>query len=214
MFTSNIVAAQIPDKANWRFLTKRGPIEILTQEVTNYDVRALKAVGIIKTPLINVLTALRDVTAAPLWSPFTISKNIVTEKSDLWATTHDVLKMPWPLENRDLIIDYKLFLNSKTKDLEVDFKSVNHAKYPPFKNFVRANLYYGKMKLRPAKNGTHVELVLLFDPMGFIPKWVVNALQVTMPVNYLRSLEKYSKSLKLKPLPGIQKIYDDLQEFY
>jgi hypothetical protein len=206
--------AKIKDES-WRFVTKRGAIKILTQDVEETAIRALKAEGEIKSPLINVLTALRDISAAPNWSPFTISKKTIVERSDLWAITHDVLKMPWPLNKRDLIIDYKLELNKKNKELRVDFKSVNHQQYPPGNNIVRAYLHIGAMKLRPSKNGgTWVELTLLFDPMGFVPKWVVNALQITMPVNYLRSLEKYSKNLEQRPLPGIQKIYNELKMLY
>ncbi len=202
------------DHSKWRFVTKRGDIQISTQDVSNQSIRALKAEGVIKTPLLNVLTVLRDVSSAPLWSPFTISKDIVVEKSDLWAITHDVLKMPWPLNNRDLIVDYHLYLQPGAKELNVKFKSVQHEEFPPNGKYVRALLHFGSMRLRPSKEGTWVELIMLFDPMGHIPKWLVNALQVTMPVNYLRSLEKYSLKITKTPLPGIQKLYDELQKQY
>ena len=118
--------------------------------------------------------------------------------------------MPWPLKDRDSVVHYKLSMSKDKKSLVLNFKSVDHSKMPLADNRVRAIITYGILEFSPRGDKTFARLTMLVDPMGKIPKWAVNLVQVRFPYDFLMSLNEYAPKTQLKPLPKIQKMIDQL----
>jgi hypothetical protein len=198
---------------DWKHVTRKGGINIYSKKMKGIPVKSLKAIGIIDAKIDNVVTILRDVRSASKWLPGLIERSYVENISDSEAILYDVNEMPWPVKNRDVVVHHKLELSEDYKSLILKFKSVTSGKKRVNSRNVRARFHIGEIKFTPTTNNkTRLELTLLVDPMGNIPKWVVNILQISMPYDFLEALNKFASKTEITPLPGIQKLLNQLIE--
>lgn len=197
--------------SGWEHVTTKDDIKIYQKEMKGIQVKSLKAIGLINSKIENIVSILRDVPNSTKWLPRLEERSYVENISDVEAILYDVNVMPWPVKNRDLVVHHHLMLSDDKKSLLLRFKSVNSAKKKQHKDRVRAYFRVGEIKFTPKGNMTRMELTLLVDPMGVIPKWVVNILQVSMPYDFMTALNKFASKTSLVPLPGIQSLIDKLK---
>jgi hypothetical protein len=160
---------------NWKKLFSKNGITVHSQKAPDSDVLALKASGILKAPMDQVIEVLRKVEISKEWMPHIDTKITVKDFSDLEAITYSVNILPWPLADRSLLLHNKLRIDREKKYLVIDIHSVDFETNPIKKDRVRANMYCGQTFIRPVGKGeTEIELILFVDPRGHIPTWLVN----------------------------------------
>jgi hypothetical protein len=195
----------------WFHLTKKDGIDIYSRVSKDSPIKSLRAEGIINGSLAKIVSIMRDVNSATDWVPNLKSRSYVKNVSDTEAILYDISIMPWPVTNRDLVVHHRLSLSPDKKSLVLNFNSIRNTERPVKKKPVRATIHTGSIEFYPRGDKTLIKLVLLVDPNGKIPKWVVNLLQVSMPYEFLMSLNKFASKSKLTPLPGIQKLIDQIE---
>ena len=192
--------------SEWKLVKEKDGIKIFAKESTESPIKTLKAVGLINARIENVVAILRDVKSASSWIPNLIERRYIRNISDTEAILFDVSDMPWPVQDRELIVHHKLTLSEDRKSLELNFNSVDDNTISTHIDRVRAKFNLGKITFTPKGEQTTIDLEILVDPKGAIPKWLVNILQVSMPYDFLNSLNIYASSTQIKPLPGILKL--------
>ncbi|MBW1693788.1 MAG: hypothetical protein JRJ41_06445 [Deltaproteobacteria bacterium] len=196
---------------NWKKLFSKNGITVYSKKAPDSDVLALKASGILKAPMDQVMEVLRKVEISKEWIPHIDTKNTVKDFSDLEAITHSVNILPWPLADRSLLLHNKLRLDREKKYLVIDIHSVDFDTNPIKKDRVRANMYCGQTFMRPVgEEKTEIELILFVDPRGHIPAWLVNMAQKSMPYNFLRALEEKASRTNYELRPSFKKMLDQL----
>jgi len=194
----------------WVHITTNDAIKIYAKKVASSPLRALRAEGMVDGKIENIVAILRNVKSATKWVPNLIERTDLESPSDVEVILYDITDMPWPLKDRDSVVHYKLSMSKDKKSLVLNFKSVDHSKMPLADNRVRAIITYGILEFSPRGDKTFARLTMLVDPMGKIPKWAVNLVQVRFPYDFLMSLNEYAPKTQLKPLPKIQKMIDQL----
>jgi len=196
------------EEDEWIYVTKKDEITVYTKESKNSDIRALKAVGIVKAPVEKIITILRDVDSAKDWVPNLIERRYVKDISDTELIVYEISDLPWPVTDREMVLHYKLSVSKNKKSIILFFKSIDDKETPPNDDYVRAQFHYGKITFTPVQSTeeTDVEMILLVDPMGSVPKWAVNVMQVSLPHNFIMSLNKFASESKLETRPGIKKL--------
>lgn len=203
----------IPNDEKWEKSYEKDGIEVFIGKLSNSNLWAFRAKGVITAPVYGVMTILRDVENAHLWSPRLISKITLEEISDLEAITYQKHKLPWPASKRDLVLKNKLFLDKKDKFLKILSYSVERKSHPIFSNIVRGEMKFGVIALRPLKNNDiFMDIKFHFDPKGYLPALLVNPIQKKWPYTFLKQLEKRSRKVKPNVRPGIMKMYNRLLE--
>ena len=190
-------------EGGWNKLYTDQGITVYAQRTRKSKVLAFRADGILNAPIDQIMEVLRRVEIAEEWMPDEEGKYILKEVSDTEAITYSVNRVPFPFADRELVLLNKLRLDPVRKFLVLDIYSVDHPSQPAKKGTVRAQMYCGEMRLRPAGEGqTEVELQLYVDPRGAIPGWIVNMFQKRLPYNFLRALEKKASttSFELRPV--------------
>ncbi len=196
---------------NWKKLFSKNGITVHSQKAPDSDVLALKASGILKAPMDQVIEVLRKVEISKEWMPHIDTKITVKDFSDLEAITYSVNILPWPLADRSLLLHNKLRIDREKKYLVIDIHSVDFETNPIKKDRVRANMYCGQTFIRPVGKGeTEIELILFVDPRGHIPTWLVNMAQKSMPYNFLRALEEKANRTNYELRPSFKKMLDQL----
>jgi len=196
---------------NWESIYTQDGITVYSQKVPDFDIAALKAVGILKAPMDQVVAVLRKVEISKEWVPYINKKFAVQEFSDTESITYSVNMLPWPFADRSLLLYNKLSLDMEKKHIVVDLHSVESEKNPIKEDNVRATLHCGQMIIRPAgKAQTEIQLVIFVDPKGYIPAWLVNLSQKRLPYDFLKALEKKASQTSFKLRPTFQDMLDQI----
>lgn len=203
--TSAFAGPKIKHSA-WKKSFEKDGISIFSQKIKGYDIIAFKATSSFETHISKLLTILRDAERSKEWSDNLKEVRYIDEPNDLSSILYEVRRFPWPFKNRDLVTSYKLSINEKRKSLIVNFQSVADSRAPENDDFVRAKLHYGSMEFWPKKDGTYIELIMMGDPKGSIPKWIVNFFQESVPFEYIKELKKQAAKETRPMLPGIKAI--------
>lgn len=192
----------------WIHITKKNGIDIYAKELKSSPIKSLKAEGLVKGKIENIVSILRDVEGATDWVPNLKERSYIENISDTEVILYDISEMPWPVKDRDLVVRHRLSISKDKKNLTLSFNSIDR---PGKKSdLVRATIFSGLIEFYPRGEFTYMRLTILVDPMGKIPKWVVNLLQVSMPYEFLMSLDEFASKTKLVPPPGIQALLDKL----
>lgn len=195
---------------NWKHLYAKDNLNFFSKESNRGSLLVFMAKGQVDVSTPELLSILRNVEGTTKWDSDTKKKVTIKDISDIEALTYSITHIPWPFNDRDLVLRNLLVVDPKKKVLQVNVNSIELAEHPKDDDYVRAYLE-AKMQVRPKdENTTFVQLEVLVDPRGAIPKWVVNMVQKDMPYNFLKGIENYSKTGEFKPNPGVTKLYNDL----
>ena len=157
------------------------------------------------------MEVLRRVDIADEWMPDEEGKYILHEVSDTEAITYGINRVPFPFADRELVLLNKLRLDLDRKFLVLDIYSVDYPSQPVKKGTIRAQMYCGELRLRPAgESQTEVSMQLIVDPRGAIPGWIVNLFQKRLPYNFLRALEKKAATTNFELRPAYREILREL----
>jgi len=113
-------------------------------------------------------------------------------------------KLPWPLKNRDFVYRGKATRHKNGRVVLV-MKSEIHPKAPKTVG-VRAELINSKYTITPiGKYKSKLEVEIMSDPKGAIPKWLVNLIQKKWPYKTLMAIKSQVEKTYVKehPLPPI-----------
>ena len=197
--------------SNWQEISHVDEITVYSQKFEDSDVLAFMATGVLKAPVEQIMEVLRRVEISIDWMPDISEKYTVENFSDYKAITFSVNTLPWPFADRELLLHNELYIDRKKKYLVVDTFSVEMDRLPVRSENVRAQMKCGRTLLRPTgPRRTEIILTLLVDPAGKIPVWLVNLLQRTMPLDFLRKLEKKAQSTSFQLRPKFKEVLDEL----
>jgi len=197
-------------KSEWIHLTKKEGVDIFSKEEPGSSIRALRAEGLISAKIDKIVTILRDVDHATEWMKDVKIRKYVKNISDTEAILYDVTEFPWPLQNRDTVVHHKLVLNDDQMGLTLNFASVDVDFKDTESDKVRVQATKGAIELFPKGDKTYMRLTILVDPMGGVPKWVVNLVGVKVPFLFFKGLDEFAQKTKLEPLPGIQDLLNQI----
>ena len=175
------------------------------------DILAFKATGTLNAPIDQIMEVLRKIEISKEWMPDIEVKYMAEEFSDIDGITYSINKLPWPFSGRELLLRNKLRLDRKKKYLVIDIFSVEDASFPVGKGNVRAFMHMGHTYMRPVgKKRTEILFVFYLDPKGYIPAWLVNLKQKTLPYNFLKSLEEKAGTTHFELRPAFRNYLDQL----
>lgn len=109
------------------------------------------------------------------------------------AGTHDftyraLLDAPWPVENRELIVQFKA-MKTAAGELHLILNSTMEESSPP-KGVVRVPFSQSRWYLKTAGTSVDVKFELNLHPGGQIPAWLVNMMLADGPYQSFRNIKK------------------------
>lgn len=195
-----ITLSSFQNTYNWQLKKFENDISIYTRTPENSKYKELKAVYQIKSSLSSIIALLNDFESFPKWV-YRCEKSMALKKdSDNHIIRYQTVVAPWPVDNRDMILEVNSFQDKKTK---IVYQKVNSIPdyIPLVKGHVRVREFRALWTLIPLKNGfVEVNYELLVNPGGNIPAWLVNLAVVDGPFDTsvkMRELlmnEKYQKT--------------------
>lgn len=172
----------------WKLEKDADGIQVYTRAVAGESIREIRAVTEVSARLTSVVAALEDVSAMSQLSDVISEAMVLTQQSATRSQVYSVLKMPWPLDDRDMVNQREVRQDSVTLAVAITSIAAPGA-VPPKKGRVRIQKSRQEWRLTP-QGGERVraEMRALTDPNGPIPASVINAMSVGTPFKSMQQL--------------------------
>jgi len=189
--------AQAADEG-WRLEKDQGGIQIYTRAVEGYKIREIRGVVRVQAPLTAVAAMLSDPAISPQISETVSQAKILQRQGAQRAQVYQVLDMPWPLDDRDIVVQREIRQDPKTYAVVIADSATPEAA-PAEKGRVRVQKSRTQWTLTPQADGTvETEMRALTDPNGPIPASVINSMSVGVPFKSLDKLRTLAQQPKYR----------------
>lgn len=130
------------------------------------------------------------------WYPGCEIARVVKKSSDSSFQVYYKIKNPWPVKDRDFVIEMNSKLEGEKGGILIEYKEVEGV-VPEDKCCIRAKMFRGFWKFSPDINGnTIATYVLSFDPAGTTPASFISWSMPRFGGNIFSALSERVKKLK------------------
>ena len=188
----------------WVEINEEDGIKVFSRDVKGSSLVAFRGETEFEEPMEKIMWVLKDGKRRGEWIELYLKGRTLEERGPFEEVIYQAVDSPWPVNDRDMIFLSKAY-RLKEDTVQIEMKSIDYPNGPETVG-VRMTLHFSKYVFKKLKNGgTHVTLEILSDPMGWIPKWVVNMVQKNYPVKLFKALKKQVKKPFVKSHPMPQK---------
>ena len=183
-------AAQAQD--NWELRRNENGITIYSRRQNNLV--ELHLLTEFNAPADNLLAQLRDIPNYVNWVYGNKRSGIIKKINDNDIIYFTEAHLPWPIADRDLVIEITITPATATTPLTVIAKSIDGI-LPPKPHFIRVPYSVATWHIIPeVNNKIKIDYTFSLDPGGSIPGWLVNLTIATGPYKSFLKLEDILKA--------------------
>ncbi|MCW3123667.1 MAG: lipid-binding domain protein [Flavipsychrobacter sp.] len=187
----------------WELKKDKDGIKVYTGTVSNSNLKAVRAVFTLNASMSQLTALLLDTKAHEQWVYNTKTSYTVKKVSANNLVYYSEVSMPWPLANRDVVVEMAITQQPVTKVLYVTANTAPGS-VPVSKDKVRVPLSKVSWVVTPiGKNKLSVEYVAEADPGGEVPAWLVNSFTTKGP------FETFKKLKELVTAPAYRDVHFD-----
>lgn len=179
----------------WELKKDKDGIRIYSRAVEGWEIHETRGVAHIPGRLSSAVAVIDDVPALHDLADVVAHAEVRTRESPTRYQFYSLIKMPWPVSDRDLLNQREIAQDGSTLAVTITDEATAGAP-PPGKGVVRIVRSHQEWRLTPAADGgIDVQIQMLSDPAGPIPAAIINAMSVGTPFDTLTNL----RSLVQKP---------------
>ncbi len=185
-------------------------IMVYTRMSEGSPFKEIKATLTLDCSISTLVGVLTDYENYKNWIYSTSHSQTLSKISNTEFTMYQIVKTPWPLDNRDVCLKVKVAQDPKTF-----FTTVHSHAEPSLKGIVaglvRVRTNTGSWEITPiAKNKVNCTYFLKTDPGGAVPAWILNMFISEGPYESLKKL----KSVEVKKAKYISHANPAIKEKY
>lgn len=189
----------------WEKLGHDQGIEVFKKDLPDTPLHAFRGKGLVEAPIGKLIWVMGDNIHRTEWVD-RLKKSVILEQEDAYSSiVYQQFATPALVAERDFV--YRARASGRADGSAVlRIASVVHPKAPPTIG-VRGELRDTSYTFVPkGPNATLVDVTVVTDPKGALPKWVVNMIQKSWPMNTLTSLREHVQKpfVGTMPLPPIR----------
>lgn len=183
--------------AEWEQIDSEHGIDVFKKDLPNTALTAFRGRGLVQGSLGQLIWIMGDNTHRTDWVD-RLKKSVILEKEDDYSSiVYQHFATPAMVAERDFVYRARARSLPDGSGL-LEINSVQHPKAPPTIG-VRGELRDSSYHFIPkGPKSTLIDVVVITDPKGSLPKWVVNLVQKSWPMNTLLALREQVK----KPFIG------------
>ena len=198
--------------SKWEKIKDDNGIKVFRRDLPDSRLVSFYGVGVVDAPVDKLLSIIVDTSRTGEWMTD-------SEHSELlrWVNKpidyiqYDHMDMPWPVKDRDFVSRIRININPQTFETRVTYsRSKMHV---GDRGRIRGDLNGSYYILRPIDGGrkTLAIGVVIADPKGALPKWIINLYQRNWPYDIIMALRKQSAKGNITILPRITPLYTDFR---
>lgn len=197
-FTSFLCPAQ----ENWKLTAEQDGIRSWSRKIPDSRINAVKLEAVFNTSLSSISGVIADVAHYDSWVFNSRGSRLLKQVSPSELYYYSEVIFPWPATNRDFVSHIQISQDAATKVVTINANNVSgwEPVHPKRVRIIQSN---GKWTLTPIGNKeVKAEYVLLVDPGGELPAWIINSFSskgLVQTFKNLRSLLQQSKNTIVQP---------------
>lgn len=197
------------NEAGWEQIRDSDGIQVWRKEVSDSPVVAFKGAAVIDASIAKVAQVLSDTSRKLEWVAKIKEARDIRTISTTERVEYNHTGTPWPIKDRDFVFSAKVEGSKEKGQLVVLIKSVEDP-LGPETDKVRGKLYGSSYTLTSIEGGKKTKVVVEIhaDPMGSIPKWVVNLFQKKWPANTLEGIQKQAAKADVPELAAVKAYFE------
>ena len=177
---------------DWELFSKEdGDPLVYTKTIEGQSIKAIKAVTVMDTTMKTLLTVLTDLSLVPEWIPVIGEARLIRETNpDGVSINYMLTKFPWPIRNRDAVVETVIEYDEGSHTVTMESLGIS-GYVDELDNVIRTPTTFTQWKIFPREDGKlQVEIITHSDPMGRIPKWLVNMIFSRTPGSMFSKLQE------------------------
>lgn len=175
---------------------KQNQIQVYTRIQPDSPLKEFRGEMKVKSTLTALVALVEDVNAATSWIHNCGGLDIIERKADNNLIIYMITEAPWPVKNRDSIIESLLSQDPQSLTVRIDM-TVRNDVFPEDDEFVRITNMQGSWTFEPVADGwVNVTYQVHADPGGGIPNWLINSLVVDAPYYTLKNMREKVREAK------------------
>lgn len=179
---------------DWEQIKNKDGIKVFRRDSDSSSFKSIKVEGVYAGTWDKLVYILKDVKHHSDWVYKSSNVRFVssTDKSDF--TYYTVTEVPWPFENRDLIINMKFNEDNTGKSHRI-VTNAQPAQIPVKSGMVRVPYFKAVWLVKMLdKNSMFISYTVSLNPGGSLPPWLVNTFAVKGPYETFRNLADLLKN--------------------
>lgn len=196
-----LIGAATAHAQGWEKIESRAGVTAYRKSVPGLDLPVIKGVGIVQASVYEILAVMHDTAAFPKWMASCREAWLVKEINDYERIIYNRTEMPWPISDRDAVIQSKITVDKDKRSVKIAFFTVKSSlpRAAEVDGVVRMPMLKGFYLFEVIdENKTRVTYQAQADPGGFIPDWLVEAGSADIPLNTIKSLREQAIAMRGK----------------
>ncbi len=181
LFCVSLICVCIAATSTWELKKYNEGVAVYTRTTAASPIKEVRIVDTVKSSLSAIAALMFDTKNYPNWIYHCSAARTLKVISAHEEYKYELISVPWPFSDRDIVTDFKVTQDSATKVVTLTTAALPDY-LPAISGVVRMTHFYSVYKLTPLANGlVRVEYELSVDPTGRIPAWLINANIVNGP---------------------------------
>jgi hypothetical protein len=194
LFVVSCTCVMVHAQTSWDLKKDEDGIKVYTGIVPNSNIKEVRVTCILDASLSSLTALLLDAKAHEQWVYNTKSSYLVKQLGASSQIYYSEISMPWPLTNRDLVMEINISQKPGTNIMYVAEHAVTEY-VPVNKNKIRVTTSKVNWTITPiANNQLRVEYIGIADPVGDVPAWLVNSFSTNGSFETFKKLKELTVS--------------------
>jgi hypothetical protein len=183
LFTSSLYSQ------DWQFIKEKEGIKIYTRKEPGSNLKSFRGEALLHAKYEDILNLVGNVKNQDWWDKGVSELKILLFDEGKHVQYYIVYDSPWPVSDRDLVVDAVINTDPVTKIRTVKAKPLPNV-VPEKPGRVRIKNYWQSWTITPIQPGlVHVELEGFVDPGGSVPDWLYNMVITDTPLKVIRTVK-------------------------
>ena len=175
----------------WEFIKEKDGIKIYTRKEGNNSLKSFKGEAFLHTQMEKVTALIGNVKNFDWWDDDITEIKVLLNEKDKHIQYYLIYDVPWPVTDRDLVVDALISTDPVTGIRVVEAKPLPNV-IPEKPNLIRIKKYWQKWTIIPMETGiVHVILEGFVDPGGSVPAWLYNMVITETPLKVIKSVQTH-----------------------
>lgn len=189
LIISILIAVPAFSEKPWKRVVNENGIEVYTRGVEDSKFKEFKGIGEVNASIQVIANVLNDIAGMTDWMPNCSTSRLINKISPNHLILYQVIDSPWPVKNRDFIVESKITITRGKMHRTIN--AISHPEVPPVKENIRVIDMTGQWILtRIDDKKTHVLYQIKSDPAGKLPAWLVNTASKDLPYKAIKGLRE------------------------
>lgn len=180
-----------PPSGTWTKVDEDDGIKVWRLDIPGQDLPGFKGETIIPRSIADIVSELKQVEHHTEWMHRCMASETIKRFDDEHIMIYNRVDVPWPVWDRDVILDTQFKAESGGRLVILTFKNDDPTLRPPAERVVRMPRlegFYRMWQITPTR--TKVVYQVEADVGGAVPKWIAARVARDMPYETLAALRK------------------------